>query len=118
MYKTANIEYAKKLYGEATIARALEYIKEGRMPKSIEKRKEVKKVKILLDAMEKYSEAWWLSSNPKVIVKYQMNETAVIVPTKKLITAVNKCFGTNIQTVSEFAEKLPQLQKMSQLLKV
>ena len=118
MYKAANVEYAKKLYGESVVVRAIQYIESGKVPKSTETKREVFKVKCLLEAMEKYTEAWWLSNDSKVLVTNQMNETAIIVPAKKLITAVNEVFGTNIETVSQFVSKLPQLKKMGERLKV
>ncbi len=118
MYKAANVEYAKKLYGESVVGRAIQYIETGKSPKVSETKRDVFKVKALLDAMEKYTEAWWLSKDNKVIVSYQLKETTIIVPAKKLITAVNEVFGTNIETVSQFASKLPQLKKMSERLKV
>lgn len=113
MYKSANVHYAKKLYGESAVVRALNYIENKKTPKSIEIKTEVFKIKRLLDAMEKYDEAWWLSKDENVIVKNQLNETTIIVPAKKLIPAVNSVFGTDFQTISQFVSKLPQLKKMA-----
>ena len=118
MYKAANVEYAKKLYGDAVVERVIQYIESGKIPKVIETKREVFKVKGLLEAMEKYENAWWLSSDSNVIVKNQLKEAAIIVPAKKLIPAVNEVFGTNIETVSQFVAKLPQLKKMGERLKI
>ena len=118
MYKSANIKYAKKLYGESVVTRAIEYIESGKVPKAIETKRDVFKVKALLEAMEKYTEAWWLSKDSAILVKNQLNETAIIIPAKKLIPAVNEVFGTSFETVSQFIEKLPQLKKMSDRLKI
>ena len=118
MYKAANVEYAKKLYGESVVGRAIQYIESGKSPKASETKRDVFKVKALLEAMEKYTEAWWLSKDSTILVKNQLNETAIIIPAKKLITAVNEVFGTNFETISQFIEKLPQLKKMSDRLKI
>lgn len=118
MYKTANVEYAKKLYGESVVERAIKYIESGKSPKAIETKREVFKVKALLEAMEKYEYAWWLSKDNKVIVSHQLKENVIMISAKKLISAVNEVFGTNFETVSQFIAKLPQLKKMSERIKV
>lgn len=113
MYKSANVHYAKKLYGESAVVRALDYIENKKTPKSIEIKTEVFKIKKLLDAMEKYDNAWWLSKDSNILVKNQLNETSIIVPAKRLIPAVNEVFGTDFHTISELVAKLPQLKKMA-----
>lgn len=118
MYKSANIKYAKKLYGESVVMRAIEYIESGKSPKTIETKRDVFKVKKLLEAMEKYVDAWWLSNDSKILVINQLNENTIIVPAKKLIAAANEVFGTNIETVSQFISKLSQLKKMAGKIKV
>ena len=118
MYKAANVEYAKKLYGETVVERVIQYIESGKTPKTIETKRDIFKIKGLLDAMEKYEKAWWLSNDSKIIVGNQLKEAAIIIPAKKLIPAVNEVFGTNIETVSQFVSKLPQLKKMGERLKV
>lgn len=69
-----------------------------------------------LDAMEKYDEDWWLSTNPGKLVSYQMRERKLLIPMKifqnvleevlKRPVAVDEIQFTNEALQSEVQEAL------------
>lgn len=111
MYDKQNIAYLESQVGVEKVARVLNLIEKNKKPEHIKEKCEFFKIKKVLDAMETYGEnRWWESSNLKTIVTFQLEESILIIPAQKFVSAINTVLGLEL-TEEELLQRLPEIRK-------